>query len=107
MYIYAAHAMLLVLASFRLTRLVIKDQVFNPLRNRIFEKYPPFDPETGEQRTNAGYLISCPWCTGFWTSLLLTTCYTIDLTRIPTLYVSAVLALSAITGWLSQFDDRF
>lgn len=104
---YAVHAALLLLASFRLTRLITKDNIFTPLRVRIWNRFPPFDPETGDQRTNVGYLISCPHCASVWTSTVLVTCYTINLTHTPTLYVSAVLALSAATGWLTQLDDRF
>lgn len=99
-------AVVLALATFRITRLIVKDQIFNPLRDWIWNKYPPTD-EFMRPKTNIGYLISCPHCTSIWVALTVYTCYTIDLTRVITIFACSVLALSAIAGWLAQLDDRF
>lgn len=99
-------ALILVLAAFRLTRLVIKDSIFDSLREKIWNRYPPVDDQM-RPNLNIGYLITCPYCIGFWISLILYICYTIDLTYTVTMYAASVLALSAVVGWLARIDDRF
>lgn len=42
------------LAVYRLTKLVIDDQITEPLREKVWKRYPP--------STNIGYLVTCPWC---------------------------------------------
>lgn len=96
------HATLLIIASSRLTTLITSDVVLNPLREKVWNKYPP-----ELQRANIGYLITCPHCTSFWTSLILFICYTISATHTITLFVCSVLALSAISGHLAAFSDRY
>lgn len=49
----------LMLASFRLTHLVVYDSILDPLRAPLADR--PF----------WGDLIACYWCAGFWVSLLL------------------------------------
>ena len=85
------------LAVFRATRFVIKDHILNSLRNRLFDRFPP-------ESTRLGYLFTCPWCIGFWLSLIAYFCYTIS--PLPTLWVCYVLAISAVVGWLTALDDR-
>lgn len=89
---------LLSLASFRVTRFVIKDFLFDSVRQWIWNRFPP-------ESTKIGYWFTCPWCVGFWASLVFYFCYTI----IPlyTMQVACVLSLSAVVGWLSALDDRF
>lgn len=53
---------LLVLASFRLTHLVVFDQIAEPLR------------QWAEPRPFLSGLISCYWCCGIWVSLGLFAC---------------------------------
>jgi hypothetical protein len=52
----ALNFLILALAIFRLTRLVTTDTIFNELREKIWNKFPP-------NRINLGYLITCDWCT--------------------------------------------
>lgn len=85
------------LAVFRLTRLVIKDHIVSALRDKIWDRFPP-------ESTKIGYLITCPWCVGFWFSLAVYFCYTILPSQ--TMWACYVLALSAIVGWLTALDDR-
>lgn len=89
--------LILSLASFRLTRFFLADSLFDPIRNRIWDR---FDPAT----TRIGYLFTCPWCLGFWISLGLFFCYTI--VPLPTMWVGYVLALSAVVGLLSAFEYK-
>ena len=96
------HAVLLALASARLTTLITTDTILNPLREKIWNKYPP-----ELQKANIGYLITCPHCTSVWASLVLVICYTIGVTHTAALFVSSVLALSLVSGHLASFSDRY
>lgn len=88
---------LLVLGSFRITRFVVKDYLFSPVRDRIWDRFPP-------ESTKLGYFFSCPWCVGFWSSLGVGFWYTIMPSQ--TLWFCIVLAMSTLVGWLTAFDDR-
>ncbi len=59
---------LLALATYRLTHLIVYDYVFNFLRDYVgrFER--------GPLKTVAD-LISCPWCTGIWAAFVLSFLY--------------------------------
>jgi hypothetical protein len=83
---------ILALAAHRLTRLVTTDTIFSPLREKIWNKFPP-------DRVNLGYLITCDWCTSIWVSTILISSYL--LIPYPTLVVSLVLAISTIVGYLA------
>lgn len=48
-------AVILVLALARLTRLVVADEIFRPLRNWTMDRSTWF-----------GYLVTCPWCMSVW-----------------------------------------
>lgn len=48
-----------VLAIYRLTRLVIADEITQPIRDKVWEKHPP-------EATKIGYLFTCPWCASIW-----------------------------------------
>ena len=91
-------AMLLVLslAGYRATRFIIEDTITEGIRNKIWSKFPP--------STKLGYLITCYWCTGFWVSLVLVTCFFAF--PIVTLVVSLVLAISALIGIISALLER-
>lgn len=47
------------LATHRLVKLVTDDVITAPLREKIFEKYPP-------QEDSWSYALTCPWCAGIW-----------------------------------------
>ena len=96
MKIELAHVFILGLAVYRLTRLIIQDQVFDRARKAVWNKFGPKD--------GIGYLITCYWCTSFWVSSLVVLCYTI--VPIPTTAVAFVLALSAITGIIAAWLDK-
>ena len=86
----------LTLATFRLARIITTDQISAPLRELIWKRFPP--------NTQLGYLLTCNWCTSIWTASLVT----IGCILIPTIFfpVCVVLALSALTGIISDFLDR-
>lgn len=84
---------ILALATFRLTRLITTDVIFNGVRERIWRRFSPGDG-------GLGYLITCDWCTSIWTASLVATMYTIATG--PTVFVCGILALSAAVGLLNR-----
>lgn len=72
---------LLALASFRLTRLLVYDQITSFIRrpflkewseiNEEGEKEVYYQPKESGIRGWIGELLSCYWCTGFWSTLIL------------------------------------
>lgn len=86
---------LLSLATYRLTRLFLLDEITEPLRDAIWKKFPP--------HTKLGYLLTCFWCFGFWASILVVVLY---LLVPPIAYVvSLVLSISAVVGIVSSRMD--
>lgn len=81
------------LAVYRMTRLVVEDEVTRPARERITARRPG---------GRAAYLVTCPWCVSFWLAALWVTA----LYLVPTvaLGADAVLALSAVAGLLSSWE---
>ena len=61
-------ALLLSLASFRVTRLVVYDKISRWFRDL-------FDGQTTGLRHTIHDLLSCPWCIGFWSALVLVVAY--------------------------------
>ena len=87
------HALLLALAVHRLARLIIEDTVLDTPREALFKRFPP-------ETTRIGYLFTCYWCLSIWISLLFVLCYILVPTA--TLVAALVLAISSITGLLSE-----
>lgn len=83
---------ILALAAFRITRLITTDTIFDPLREKIWNKFPP-------NRINVGYLITCDWCTSIWVAPVVIFSYLL----VPSIVfvVSLVLATSAVVGFLA------
>jgi len=83
---------ILALAAFRITRLITTDRIFDELREKIWNKYPP-------TRLNIGYLITCDWCTSIWVAPIVIFSYVL----VPSVVfvVSLVLATSAVVGFLA------
>lgn len=52
------------LATKRLTRLVVEDHILNDTRNKVWDKYPP-------ESTKLGYLITCKACTSVWAAAII------------------------------------
>lgn len=83
---------ILALAAFRITRLITTDRIFDSLREKIWNKFPP-------NRINIGYLITCDWCTSIWVAPIVIFSYLL----VPSVVfvVSLVLATSAVVGFLA------
>ncbi|MCP3026658.1 DUF1360 domain-containing protein [Halobacillus sp. A5] len=60
---------LIVFASFRMTRLVVYDVIFEPLRRPFFTIETKDGEQWLEPKGIIGELISCQWCVGVWSSL--------------------------------------
>jgi hypothetical protein len=88
---------LLGLATYRLTRLITRDELLAGFRNWFWKKRPP-------ETSKLGYLLTCEWCMSIWVASL------IQISRIiipiPTDIVVLVLSLSAIAGLLTAHEDK-
>lgn len=88
--------LILVLATFRISRLLTVDVIFEGLREWIWKKKPP--------HTKIGYLFTCNWCMSIWVASLLTICYTIITTA--TTLIALPFALSAVAGLIAARLDN-
>jgi Protein of unknown function (DUF1360) len=52
-------ALLDVLATYRVTRLVVDDELTAPVREYIWKNHPP-------EETRLGYFVTCPFCVSIW-----------------------------------------
>jgi hypothetical protein len=87
---------ILALATFRLTRLITRDVITESLRNKVWKKYLP-------ESSKVGYLFTCEWCMSIWTASLLYGCFIITSV---TVIVVVPLALSAVAGLLTAYEDK-
>lgn len=85
------------LATFRITRFLLADELFSPLRDRIWAKWPP-------ESTKIGYLLTCPWCLSVWIALPLSVM--MFFCGIIGMAIAAIFALSAIAGITQSLLDR-
>lgn len=84
------------LATYRLTRLITRDSITEPIREWIWKRRPP-------EKSKIGYLFTCEWCMSIWTaSLLIASSMITAVTDV----VAAVLALSAAAGLLTAYEDK-
>lgn len=84
------------LAVYRLTRFITTDYLFDSVRQKLWNKYPP-------ESSKIGYLFTCNWCMSFWSASVLLISSTI--THI-TDWFAVLLALSAISGLLSAYEEK-
>ncbi|WP_431800131.1 DUF1360 domain-containing protein [Halobacillus andaensis] len=61
--------LLIVFATFRITRLVVLDVIFEPVRSPFFTIEKNNEEEWLEPKGLLGELISCQWCVGVWVSV--------------------------------------
>ena len=77
-----------VLATYRLTKLIMDDKITEDFRNLIFEKFP--------RDSKLAYLLTCPWCVSIWAGLTIFTLRRISPETAD--LISGLLAASAVTG---------
>jgi hypothetical protein len=90
-------ALIFGLATYRITRFLTRDVLFNGTRDKIWNKYPP-------ESSKIGYLFTCEWCMSIWVALVLQISRMIIPT--PTYVVEIVFAMSAIAGLLTAYEDK-
>jgi hypothetical protein len=81
------------LAVYRITRLVIQDEIAADLRDRVFERYNPAE-------SKLGFFLTCPWCVSVWAGLGVVAARRFA----PKLWddLSTALAVSAVTGLIEE-----
>lgn len=91
------HFTVLALMVYRLTRFLIVDTLFEPVREWIFKKKDP--------RSSAlGYLFTCEWCISLWIALPAVISYA--LFPSITLTIGYIFALSALAGLITARLDK-
>lgn len=103
---------LLCLATYRVTRFVIDDQLAQPVVSKIqgrferrFDAKHPDRADPTKWQSQVGYLLSCPWCLSIYVGAIIIglTCWlSYDVPR-PVL---VWLAASGVTGLLSTYEHR-
>ena len=85
------------LATYRLTRLITRDTITAPAREKIWRYHPPHE-------SKLGYVLTCEWCSSIYAASALEFCRIIS----PRLTKAAetVLALSAVAGLLTAYEDK-
>lgn len=86
------------LSVMRLTRLINKDTVLDPIRIHIVRAF-------GEQSTLV-YFLTCPWCVGMWLSIATAWVPILALDWDWWLYPLIALALSQIIGLAAALDGE-
>lgn len=86
----------LALAVFRVYRLIAEDDILDGPRDRLLDKLED------ERLEKLDKLITCPWCLGFWLSVLAWVAWLIT----PSWTVGLALpwALSALVAFLAKLD---
>ncbi len=85
------------LATYRITRLIIRDELLARPRNFFWKKFPP-------EKSLLGYLLTCPWCISIWVASILQISSIIN--PEATYVVEIIFALSAIAGLLTAHEER-
>lgn len=86
------------LATYRLVKLVRDDQLTQPLRDAIVERRGAPD------ESRISYLVHCPWCLSVYFGAALT--FGRHRWPGPIEMLARTLALSALTGLITQYLDR-
>ncbi|KAA6453270.1 DUF1360 domain-containing protein [Bacillus swezeyi] len=107
---------LLSIAVFRLTRLIVFDTITAPLRSLFHEEIEEKNEKTGEMETYIvmkgrgirawiGELLSCYWCTGVWCTAFLLIFYAL----IPDVaqWLILLLAIAGFAGMLETIVSKW
>lgn len=89
--------LLVLLATARLTKIVVSDKIGMPFRNWVVSK-------SGEQGWFT-FLVHCPWCAGFWIAAGVAPLWWFFGTTPYFIIPCLALALSYATGLLSQLEQ--
>lgn len=99
------------LAAYRITRLVTTDKITEPIFDKIrfglerrwYAKHGPVGSDT-HFNSKLAFLLSCPWCLGFWVSGVVT----VILSMAYGLHYPILtwLAMSTVVGFLGNIDSE-
>ncbi|MBS4212121.1 MULTISPECIES: DUF1360 domain-containing protein [Neobacillus] len=106
--------LLLALASFRFTRLIVFDKITEFLRNPFFDEVEEVNPEGEVElyyipkksgiRRFIGELLSCYWCTGIWSSAIIVgISYLSPRWAEPMILILAVAGIAAMVETVIQY----
>lgn len=90
------------LATYRLTRLITEDEITRPLRERLWEKYPP-------ESSKIGYIPTCEHCSAVYAAAAVTALATGASHYAPKpvqLVSNVLLATLALSGAVSLYHDH-
>lgn len=85
------------LAAWRMTKMVIEDEILADFRAKWWSKWPP-------ESTKLGYLITCYWCLGFWISVIFGLLFFFG--GMIGLVIAVILAISALVGLIQGLSER-
>lgn len=89
------------LATYRLTKLIVSDEITRDLREKVFEKFGNPD------QNKVAYLASCPHCVSVYAGAAVSLARMIGPdSRIVAAGIEA-LALSAVTGIMAEREESF
>ena len=87
--------LMIILASYRLTHLVVFDKITEPIRNLFLKKIEDENNEIKKvPKSMLGYLLTCYWCTGIWSAILLGMMYVF----LPSFAIYVIFVLSIAGG---------
>jgi len=92
----ALSLIILALATFRVTRLMTTDIIFETPRNLFWRRFPP-------ETSKLGYLLTCEWCLSIWVASLL---FISAMLSTVVVIVAVPFALSAIAGLLTAYEHK-
>ncbi len=92
-----AHVIILSLFVYRLTRLVVLDEVLAPVREWVWDRKSPGNSQIG-------YLFTCSWCVSLWVALPVVFLYALFPSM--TILVGCIFTLSAIAGLITAHWDQ-
>jgi hypothetical protein len=77
-----------IVATYRLTKLIMEDRITEDLRALVYDKFP--------RDSKMSYFMGCPWCISIWAGAVIFTLRKVspEMANI----VSGLLAASAVTG---------
>lgn len=90
-----AHVIILALFVYRVTRLIVIDEVFAPIRDWVWERTP--------SDSQLAYFFTCSWCVSLWVALPVVFSYAFFPSI--TILIGCIFTLSAIAGLITARLD--
>ncbi|MED3623140.1 DUF1360 domain-containing protein [Bacillus thermocopriae] len=104
--------LILSLASFRLTRLIVFDKITEFLRKPFFDEVIEensgdieiyYTPKQSGWKRFVGELLSCYWCTGIWSTVGIVGMYYLSPVFTPVILILAIAGAASILETIIQF----